>query len=98
MLVRLLLLLLLFAQQLSAQRTTAVSGQYQWLAPRDSQLIKVGLLSQFWTTYSTGTTVYNQQTAAYEPVDDRLNISFRRARLVFSGAPYARITYNLSLH
>ena len=98
MLVRLLLLLLLFAQQLSAQRTTAVSGQYQWLAPRDSQLIKVGLLSQFWTTYSTGTTVYNQQTAAYEPVDDRLNISFRRARLVFSGAPYARITYNLALH
>jgi len=98
MLIRLLLLLLLFGQQLSAQHAAAEKGQYQWLAARDSQLLKVSLLTQFWTTYSTGTAIYNQQTGTYEPVDDRLNISFRRARLVFSGAPYARITYNLALH
>lgn len=98
MLIRLLLLLLLFGQQLSAQRAAAEKGQYQWLAARDSQLLKVSLLTQFWTTYSTGTAIYDQQTDTYEPVDDRLNISFRRARLVFSGAPYARITYNLALH
>lgn len=98
MVVRFILLLLLIVQQLSAQRTATGGGQYQWLAPRDSQLIKVGFLSQFWTTYSTGTAVYNQQTGIYEPVDDRLNISFRRARLTFNGAPYDRITYYVALH
>jgi hypothetical protein len=98
MVIRLLLFLLLAVPQLHAQRTSAPGRQYQWLAPRDSQLLKVSLLSQFWTTYSTGTATYNQQTGNYEPVDDRLNMSFRRARLVFSGAPYARITYNLALH
>lgn len=69
----------------------------QWLPKSEHFKLQTSLLLQLWSTYSTGFEVYNASTQTYTPVDDRLGISLRRARLVFNGEPYPRLTYTLAL-
>lgn len=89
----------LAVQLLTAQ--TADSAQQaprlQWLPKSAHFKLQTTLLLQLWSTYSTGFEVYNTQTKTYTAADDRLNISLRRARLVFNGEPYPRLTYTLAL-
>jgi hypothetical protein len=50
---------------------------------------------QLWSVYSMNHQVYNDLTNQYEKVDDRLNFTFRRARLGFRMQPYERLRFNL---
>lgn len=45
-----------------------------------------------------GQEVYDAATLSYRPVDDRLNIYFRRARLLMRGEPYEGLKYYLAMH
>jgi hypothetical protein len=79
---------------------TLLAGQsagYRWLPKSDSFRLKITSMVQLWSTYSTRQEVFNTATSQYEPVDDRLNFSFRRARLVFNGDPYPRLSYTVAL-
>lgn len=51
---------------------------------------------QLWGIYSTGMEVFNHNSKNYDPVEERLNFSLRRARLVISGEPYTRLHYTVA--
>lgn len=88
-----LIALALMAPALLSGQTTA----YRWLPKSDSFRLKITTMVQLWGTYSTGQQVFNATISQYEAVDDRFNVSLRRARIVFNGDPYPRLGYTLAL-
>jgi hypothetical protein len=69
-----------------------------WIKPRVGALLKPSAMVQTWATYTFGQELYDPQQQQYIPVDDRLNIYLRRARLLFRGEPYEGLQYYLSMH
>ncbi len=69
----------------------------RWLQKKEAFKLSVKSMVQLWSIYSTDFEIYNTTTGAYERVDDRFNVSLRRARLVFSGEPYPRLQYTVML-
>lgn len=61
-------------------------GQVAWL--KEKAGIEPFGMVQLWTTYTQGTEVYDTSSGAYIPVDNRLEITFRRARFGFKSNPY----------
>jgi hypothetical protein len=53
---------------------------------------------QFWGTYTTGEKARLTEDGPLEPVSDRFNFSFRRARLGFRGQPYKNFGYYLAVY
>lgn len=70
--------------------------QAHWLEKNASFRIQTTAMMQLWSVYSTGFDIYNTTTQQYERVDDRFNLSFRRARLVFAGEPYPRLKFTIA--
>jgi hypothetical protein len=69
----------------------------RWLPKNSKYLPDVKAFVQLWAIHSTGMEVYNTTSKKYEAVDDRFNVSLRRARVAFSGEPYTGLRYNVSL-
>lgn len=97
--IKFLFLLGLFATgHLLAQNDTVKASTIQRWLPKNSRYIpEVKAFMQLWGIYSTGMEVYNANSGKYESVDDRFNVSFRRARLAFAGEPYKNLKYNVVL-
>ena len=53
----------------------------------------VGL--QLWSTYSSGMSVYDNETEAYSGVDDRLNTQLKRSRFILAGQPYRTLDFQV---
>lgn len=70
----------------------------QWLQPNPGAALKASAMLQLWSTYTIGQEVYDANAQSYRRVDDRLNIYFRRARLLMRGEPYHGFKYYLSMH
>ncbi|MEZ4983859.1 MAG: porin [Saprospiraceae bacterium] len=51
---------------------------------------------QVWTTYTTGTEVFNATTGQYDAVDNRLNTQLRRSRFGIKGQPYPNLQFNVT--
>ncbi len=83
-----LVLLFLFSFQLAAQNEYG-----KWLKPLEKVAFKPILQLQFWGSFSHDHRVLNDSTGEYEPVEDRLNVMIRRARLGFQIKPYAGLTF-----
>lgn len=59
--------------------------------------MRISFMNQFFGSYSMGQEVWNAPAGTYDPVDDRLNFTWRRSRLVFRGEPYKRLQFALVL-
>lgn len=100
--IRLFIVSFLFISTVSAQSsvdTVVIKRpvrQAHWLEKNASFRIQTSAMLQLWSIYSTGFEIYNTTTQQYEQVDDRFNLSFRRARLVFTGEPYPRVKYTVA--
>ncbi|MBK8562848.1 MAG: hypothetical protein IPN76_05750 [Saprospiraceae bacterium] len=79
-----------------ADATQAAPVQ-RWLPKNSKYLPDVKAFVQLWAIHSTGMEIYNTTSKKYEAVDDRFNVSLRRARVAFSGEPYTGLRYNVSL-
>lgn len=66
-----------------------------WLKKKEDFKFDIRMMVQLWSLYSTGQEVYNEDTEAYEAVDDRFNTNLRRARMIIRGQPYPRLKYSL---
>lgn len=89
---------LLTANGLMAQTDAANPAPVQhWLPKNGKYLPEVKAFVQLWAIHSTGMEVYNTTSKQYEAVDDRFNVSLRRARVAFSGEPYSGLRYNAVL-
>lgn len=85
-----------FFHPLLAQNESATPVPTQpWLAKNSRYLPAVKAYVQLWSIYSTGMEVYDAAAKKYRLVDDRFNVSLRRARVGFSGEPYDGLSYNL---
>lgn len=82
----------------TAAQTADTTAPSRWLLKKPNFRFQTTAMVQAWTIYSTQFERYNSQSAAYEAVDDRMNVSLRRARLVFNGEPYERLRYNVALY
>lgn len=69
----------------------------RWLPKNSKYLPEVKAFVQLWAIHSTGMEVYNTTSKKYEAVDDRFNVSLRRARVAFSGEPYGGLRYTVAL-
>ncbi len=87
------------ATGLLAQTTDATQSApvQRWLPKNSKYLPEMKAMMQLWAIHSTGMEVYNTSSKQYESVDDRFNVSFRRARLIFNGEPYANLKYSVGL-
>lgn len=96
---KILLALGLFAiGTLTAQTEVGKAPITQRRLPKNSRYVpELKASMQLWGIYSTGMEVYNASSGKYEAVDDRFNVSFRRARLAFAGEPYQNLKYNVVL-
>ncbi len=93
-----LLISLLSVGKTLAQTDAAQAPAVQRWLPKNSRYVPdVKAFMQLWSIYSTGMEVYNANSGKYEAVDDRFNVSFRRARLAFAGEPYQNLKYNVVL-
>jgi hypothetical protein len=79
-----------------ADATQAAPVQ-RWLPKNSKYLPEVKAFVQLWAIHSTGMEVYSTASQKYEAVDDRFNVSLRRARVAFSGEPYSGLRYNVAL-
>ena len=70
----------------------------KWLQPKPGAALKASAMLQLWSTYTLGQEVYDASTLSYRPVDNRLNVYFRRARLLMRGEPYEGFKYYLAMH
>ncbi|MDX1942496.1 MAG: hypothetical protein SFU99_18170 [Saprospiraceae bacterium] len=66
-----------------------------WLKKKEDTKIEPFIMLQLWGSYSLGQEVFSSVTKQYEPVDDRFNIMFRRARLGFRAAPYEGLQFTV---
>ncbi|MEY4133752.1 MAG: hypothetical protein RL386_102 [Bacteroidota bacterium] len=66
-----------------------------WIKYREGFRIEPLLMWQIWTLYSHGQESYQQSTQKYQPVEDRLNIHFRRARFGFRAQPFRDFRFTL---
>jgi|GEM_PF-225071 len=69
----------------------------RWLQKKEAFKLSVKSMVQLWSIYSTDFEVFNAENGTYEKVDDRFNVSLRRARLAFSGEPYPGLQYLVML-
>ncbi|MCC6725267.1 MAG: hypothetical protein IT258_12220, partial [Saprospiraceae bacterium] len=89
---------LLMATDLLAQADANQPSPIQRWLPKNSKYVPdVKAFVQLWAIQSTGMEVYNTTSKKYEAVDDRFNVSLRRARVAFSGEPYSGLRYNVAL-
>lgn len=89
---------LLLTGRLAAQTDAAQAPAVQRWLPKNSRYVPdVKAFMQLWSIYSTDMEVYNANSGKYEAVDNRFNVSFRRARLAFAGEPYNHLKYNVVL-
>ncbi len=97
--IKLAILAFLFQLGHAAAQTTAAAepAPQRWLPKNSKYMPEVKASMQLWSIYSTGMETYNTAAKSYEPVDDRFNVSLRRARVAFLGEPYAGIKYNVVL-
>jgi hypothetical protein len=70
-------------------------GFDNWLEIARDAKIQPFLMTQFWSAYSTGMEVYNEELGIYEPVEDRFNFQLRRMRLGFRAQPYKNLKFVL---
>lgn len=77
----------------------SLAQQSPWLK-KDSlnKYIRPFAVVQLWGTYTTGERARLEPEGPLEPVGDRFNLSFRRARLGFKGKPYKNLGYYLALY
>lgn len=76
----------------------AQHGNFEgFLKPKEGFKIEPYVMLQLWSTYSLGQEQFNASTKRYEPVDDRLNFLFRRARVGFKMQPYENLRFNAVL-
>lgn len=74
---------------------TNPTAPQRWLSRSSRYAPEVKAFVQLWGIYSTGMEVYQSDLKKYVPVDDRFNVSFRRARVAFTGEPYQHLKYNI---
>jgi hypothetical protein len=90
--------LLVAGYYLSPEAQTDSAHQVKWLQPKPGAALKASAMLQLWSTYTLGQEVYDASTLSYRPVDNRLNVYFRRARLLMRGEPYEGFKYYLAMH
>lgn len=73
--------------------TLKTSTARKWLSKNERFKPKIKTTIQLWSLYSMGMEVFDEKLKKYEPVDDRLNIYLRRARLAIAGEPYKNLRY-----
>lgn len=95
---RILVVGLLMANCYLSTAQSDSSRQIKWLQPKPGAALKASAMLQLWSTYTLGQEVYDATTLSYRPVDDRLNVYFRRARLLMRGEPYQGFKYYLAMH
>ncbi len=69
----------------------------RWLPKNNKYTPEIKAMMQLWAIQSTGMEVFNTTSKQYEAVDDRFNVSFRRARLVVGGEPYTGLKYSIAM-
>jgi hypothetical protein len=87
----------LHATPLSSTERPDTTARPQWLPKQPGFRPTIKGMVQLWGIHSTGFEVFDATTGSYTPVDDRINISLRRARIVLSGTPYNRLQYTVAL-
>ena len=97
------LFLLAAAWTLSAQADDAQEEPaivQKWLQKKEDFKFRTTMMVQLWSMYSTDYELYDAEKGGYEPVDDRLNIQLRRARVVFRGSltsgSVSRLLYSMT--
>lgn len=66
-----------------------------WMALDSAYKIKPVMMVQFWGTYSNNMRIDSNGDGIFEPVDDRLNMFLRRARLGFKANPYPGLKFTV---
>lgn len=82
----------------ASAQTADTTAPARWLLKKPNFRFQTTAMVQAWTIYSTQFERFNNQQGVYEPVDDRLNFSLRRARVVFNGEPYERLRYTIAMY
>ena len=77
---------LLRAQQADTTDLTRLLQDYK---------IRTTIGLQLWSTYSSGMSVYDDETEAYSGVDDRINTQLKRSRFIVAGQPYQTLDFQL---
>ncbi len=75
--------------------SSSLNGQNYFTKIKEDFKLKPFMMVQLWSTYTTGQQVFNAEKGVYEPVDDRLNIQLRRARLGFRAQPYDQLKFTV---
>lgn len=70
----------------------------RWLEKKEDFKFRITAMTQVWSYYSMNHEVWNSDAQRYEAVDDRVNFTLRRARLVFRGEPYKRLKFTAMLY
>lgn len=78
----------LFLQKGVSQSQEAPPAFDKWLKFKEGFQIEPFLMFQLWSLYSINEEIYQPSTQAYEPVDDRINVQLRRARIGFRAQPF----------
>lgn len=86
---------LLFLALLPTVWPLAQSDFEGWLQKKEGFRIEPFIMLQLWSSYSTGQEVFDPELKQYEPVDNRLNVQLRRARLGFKAEPYEGLQFTV---
>jgi hypothetical protein len=88
--------LVLFATILLSGQDSTRAAFGNWIKYREGFKIEPFLQWQLWTVYSTGEEIYKPESGTYQPIEDRLNIQFRRARFGFRAQPFTNFRFTLA--
>ena len=87
-------ILLCVANLLIGQDSTRTAFS-KWVKTREGFRIEPILQWQLWTVYSTSQEIFQPSTGTYQPVDNRLNVLFRRARFGFRAQPFSNFRFTV---
>lgn len=93
-----IVLLVLLGVTATSAQPDSIHQAPSWLARKPGETLKLAAMLQFWTTYTMGQEIYDTDLKTYQPVENRFNAYFRRARLLVRGEPYEGLHYYLALH
>jgi hypothetical protein len=93
-----IVLLLLFTILLSSAGAQTDSTAALWIKPVKDFRVRMTFMNQFFGYYTMGQEVWNASANRYDPVDNRINFTWRRSRVVFKGEPYNRLRFTVVLY
>jgi len=93
-----IVLFLLFTILLSSAGAQTDSTAALWIKPVKDFRVRMTFMNQFFGYYTMGQEVWNASANRYDPVDNRINFTWRRSRVVFKGEPYNRLRFTVVLY